>query len=216
MLELLLLLLAVRPGRTDVWNAAADDEYEAALDLAAGLERRANELVAAVAASPLAAGRIASITAAAAAALTASQGGSRPGELMDATRAEAEAAYRAAIRLDPADPRAFYHLGHMLRAAGPARTSETIELFTTAAALDPLSPSLASSLGYGIRYTYLLLVGVCEMPGEWDVCLHANGTDGCDFPFANVSSLPGGEGGGIGVVLRDPCHCSSFARGHTV
>ena len=124
MFVLLLLLLAANPVHADAGHAKADEAYEEALDRAAGLEHRANELVAASAAAPAAAAAAA------------------------APWAEAEAAYRAAIRVDPADPRAYYHLGHMLRAAGPARTSETIELFETAAALDPLSPSLASSLGW--------------------------------------------------------------------
>ena len=54
-------------------------------------------------------------------------------------RAEAEAAYRAAMLLDPFDARAFFNLGHALRAGGPSRTSETIALFETALALEPLN-----------------------------------------------------------------------------
>ena len=65
-----------------------------------------------------------------------------------AVQAEAHAAYRAAIVIDPMDPAAYYHLGHALRALGPSTAAESVALFDTAVQLDPQNPAAASSLGY--------------------------------------------------------------------
>lgn len=61
---------------------------------------------------------------------------------------EAESAYRAAIAIDPTDPLPHYHLGHVLRARGPATTAESLAHFDRAWLLDPDNPAVASSLGY--------------------------------------------------------------------
>lgn len=61
---------------------------------------------------------------------------------------EAESAYRAAIAIDPTDPLPHYHLGHVLRARGPATTAESLAHFDRAWVLDPDNPAVASSLAY--------------------------------------------------------------------
>eukprot|EP01050_Picozoa_sp_SAG11_P037507 SAG11_NODE_14823_length_598_cov_1.238477_1_plen_144_part_10 len=69
------------------------------------------------------------------------------------TEARAHAAYRAAIRLLPSDPAAYYNLGHALRAHGPGRSAESLWLFHRAARLEPSSPASVTSLAYFLLAT---------------------------------------------------------------
>ena len=62
--------------------------------------------------------------------------------------AEAHAAYRIAIAIDPTDPIPYYHLGHTLRALGPSTADESIALFEAAVKIDPSNAATRSSLGY--------------------------------------------------------------------
>ena len=81
-------------------------------------------------------------------AASAAESGGRGAAAAQRLQLEAESAYRAAIAIDPTDPLPHYHLGHVLRAHGPATTAESLAHFDRAWLLDPDNPAAASSLGY--------------------------------------------------------------------
>ena len=62
--------------------------------------------------------------------------------------AEAHRAYRAAIRLQPQSPEAYYHLANSLRARAATSTAEVTGLLEAARRLEPTRSSTLSSLGY--------------------------------------------------------------------
>ena len=69
-------------------------------------------------------------------------------ETRPAQAAEAELAYRMAVRLDPTNAEGFYQFGMSLRAFGPSRSAEAVALLETAAIIEPDHAGVASTVGY--------------------------------------------------------------------
>ncbi len=100
------------------------------------------------------------------AAAAAESGAGREAAAAAQLHLEAEAAYRAAIMIDPTDPLPLYHLGHVLRARGPATTAESLAHFDRAWVLDPDNPAVVSSLGYLLIAAAGGAAAAKEMPPE--------------------------------------------------
>jgi hypothetical protein len=81
-------------------------------------------------------------------------------ELVTASRADTEdgralieAAYQAAVRIDPTEPRPYYPLGHVLRARGPSASEDSLAMLNVAWLLDPDHAGITSSLAYALIAT---------------------------------------------------------------